>query len=155
MTYILLVEKKNKHLKTWVQNIVSWRLLVIYLSTLYPRLPFGRKLLFTIATREFQVSVCLYAGINISVYAHVHTTTSAEGRAQVGWSRGWSSAGKEMRILRTLGSYDFKLQPFPDERPDSNPVCSTGVNSYPSASNIQRMAPVFWLDDFFNLPSSH
>lgn len=87
------------------------------------------------------------------VYARVHATTSAEGRAQVGWSRGWSSAKKEMRILRTVGSYNFKLQPFPDERLDSNPVCSTGVNSYPSASNIQRMAPVFWRDDYFNLLS--
>lgn len=54
-----------------------------------------------------------------------------------------------MRILRSLCSHDFKLQPFPDERLDSNPVCSTGVHSHPSASNIQRMAPVFWRDDCF------
>lgn len=65
-----------------------------------------------------------------------------------------------MRILRTLCSHDFKLQPFPDERLDSNPVCSTGVHSYPSASNIQRMASVFWRDDgfsyfFFSFSSSH
>lgn len=55
---------------------------------------------------------------------------------------------KEMRILRTLGSDNVKLQPFPDEWLDSNPVCSTGVNSYPSASNIQRIAPEFWWDDW-------
>lgn len=82
----------------------------------------------------------LYECVCMRVNAHV---TSEEGRAQLCRSRGHSFAGKEMRILRTLGSYDFKLQPFPDERLDSNPVCSTGVNSYPSTSNIQRMAPVF------------
>lgn len=99
---------------------------------------------------------CLSACVCMSMCAwcvntRVHSATSAESRAQVGRSRGWT----EMRILRTLCSHVFKLQPFPDERLDSNPVCSTGVNSYPSASNIQRKAPVFCRDDCFSLPSSH
>lgn len=48
---------------------------------------------------------------------------------------------KEMRIFfeRPLRKCDFKLQPFPDEWLDANPVCSTGVNTYPSASKIQNM----------------
>lgn len=145
-----------------MQNIVSPSLLVVIcFPILYPRTPFGSKLFFVflqLLPVKFKVSECVYQCACIDImcaYVCVHSATSAEGRAQVGWSRGWSSAGKEMRILRTFGSYDFKLQPFPDERLDSNPVCSTGVNSYPSASNIQRMAPVFWRDDYFNLPSSH
>lgn len=58
----------------------------------------------------------------------------------------------------TLRSHHFKLLPFPDERPDSNSVCSTGVHSYPSASNIHRMSSVVWRDDdfkfFFFLPGT-
>lgn len=74
--------------------------------------------------------------------------TSAEVKAPLGCSRSPSSAGKEMGIGKTLRSHDFKLLPFPDERLDPNSVCSTGVHSHPSASNIQRMSSVVWQKDF-------
>lgn len=93
------------------------------------------------------------ASVVVCVCAHLWAIDLSRGQGPGGLiQRLKFCQKKEMRILRTLGSYDFKLQPFPDERLDSNLVCSTGVNTYPSASNIQRMASVFWRDDYFNLP---
>lgn len=81
--------------------------------------------------------------------------TSAEVKAPLGCSRSPSSVGKEMGIGRTLRSHDFKLLPFPDERLDPNSVCSTGVHSHPSASNIQRMSSVVWQKEFSFLSLIH
>lgn len=96
-------------------------------------------------TKSNQPTLCLKPPVGrslflMAVFLRVRRCTQPQrrGRAQVCcWSRG--SSRKEIRILRTLCQDDFKLQPFPDERLSSNPVCSTGVNTYPSASKIQNV----------------